>query len=112
MDAEHLVVHQRREVEVVEDVDAVLPRVGVPVLAHALLIKPVHLSGRGVLCRPRLARRAPPKKVYKGESTSADYFIELERERRQAGGRAQKADADTPADDGRNERRHRKQKVQ
>lgn len=43
VDAKHLVVHQRREVEVVEDVDAVLPRVGIPVLAHALLVKPVHL---------------------------------------------------------------------
>lgn len=44
MHAQHLVVHQGREVEVVEHVDAVLPRVRVAVLAHALLVKTVHLK--------------------------------------------------------------------
>ena len=41
--AQHLVVHQRRQVKVVENLNAVLPRVRVPVLTHALLVKPVHL---------------------------------------------------------------------
>lgn len=51
--AEHLVVHQGRQVKVVEDIDAVLPRVRVAVLAHALLVKPVHLTRpkRSIPCR-------------------------------------------------------------
>ena len=39
----YLPVDERGEVEVVEDVHAVLPGVGVPVLAHALLVEAVHL---------------------------------------------------------------------
>ena len=40
----YLSVDERGEVEVVEHVHAVLPGVGVPVLAHALLVEPVHLG--------------------------------------------------------------------
>lgn len=41
--AQDLIVHERGKIEVVEDLDTVLPRVRVAVLAHTLLIKSVHL---------------------------------------------------------------------
>lgn len=44
MDTQHLPVNQCGEVEVIEDVDAVLPGVGVPILAHAFLVEAVHLG--------------------------------------------------------------------
>lgn len=43
MYAQNLVVHQSREIEVVENFHTVLPRVRVAILAHALLVKTVNL---------------------------------------------------------------------
>ena len=47
MHTQHLPVNQRGKVKVIEDVDAVLPGVGVPVLAHAFLVESVDLPEGG-----------------------------------------------------------------
>ena len=43
MEAEKLVFYHSRHGEVVENIGEVLPRVRIPVLSHALIIKAVHL---------------------------------------------------------------------
>jgi len=46
MHTQHLPVNQRGQVKIIEDIHAVLPGVGVPVLAHAFLVEAVDLGGR------------------------------------------------------------------